>query len=60
MRDISFLNPEFFWLFLLLPIALFAWYKNRKKQRPTLKLSSIQAFEGYTSPIKKLLPIQIV
>ncbi|MHC5201140.1 vWA domain-containing protein [Myroides sp. LJL119] len=60
MRDISFLNPEFFWLFLLLPIALFVWYKNRKKQRPTVKLSSIQAFEGYTSPIVKLLPIQIV
>ncbi|MHC5353319.1 vWA domain-containing protein [Myroides sp. LJL115] len=60
MRDISFLNPEFFWLFLLLPIAFYVWYRNRKKHRPTIKLSSIEAFQGYTSPIIKLLPIQIV
>ncbi len=60
MRDISFLNPEFFWLLLLLPLTFFVWYKNRKKHRPSIRLSSTKAFQGYTSLIIKLLPIQIV
>lgn len=60
MKNITFANPEFFWLFLLLPIALFVWYKNRKKQRATIKLSSIESVAGHSSLLVKLLPISIV
>lgn len=60
MKNITFANPEFFWLFLLLPIALFVWYRNRKKQRATIKLSSIESVAGHTSLLVKLLPISII
>lgn len=60
MKNITFANPEFFWFFLLLPIALFVWYKNRKKQRATIKLSSIDSVIGHSSLLVKLLPISIV
>ncbi|MDR2222800.1 MAG: VWA domain-containing protein [Flavobacteriaceae bacterium] len=59
MKNISFLHPEFFWLFLLIPIAFFIWYKNRTKQRATIKISSIKAVSQKKSLIVKLLPISI-
>lgn len=46
MEKISFLNPEFFWLFLLLPIAIFWQFWKRKQQVATLKMSSTAGFEG--------------
>ena len=40
MGKVTFLNPEFFWLFALLPIAI-GWYVwKRKEQTATLKISS--------------------
>lgn len=60
MRNATFLNPEFFWLFLLLPLVIFIWYKNRKKQKATLKLSSTTAFTGYSTFLVRLLPLSIV
>ena len=56
MKDISFLNPEFFWLFLLLPMA-FAWqiYKQ-KQQTATLKISSVKGFKLQKSIMAKLKP----
>lgn len=43
-NDISFENPEYFWLFLVIPIIL-AWYilRNRKLQG-TFKISTISSF----------------
>lgn len=60
IQNITFANPEFFWLFILLPIVLFVWYKNRKKQRATVKLSTIQGVQEHTSLLVKLLPISII
>jgi len=60
MRNVTFLNPEFFWLFLLLPLVIFIWYRNRKKQKASIKLSSIDAFTGHTSLLVRLLPLSIV
>ncbi|MFA6571839.1 MAG: VWA domain-containing protein [Bacteroidota bacterium] len=44
MKDVTFANPDFFWLFLIIPF-LIAWYifKNRK-QTPTIKLSTAEGF----------------
>lgn len=43
-NEISFANPKFFWLFLLLPLML-VWYILRlKKQQGTVKISSLSGF----------------
>lgn len=57
MGKLSFLNPEFFWLFLLIPIAIawFFWKKN--KQSTTLKISSLQGFKNSNSTMVKLKPL---
>ncbi len=60
MRNITFLNPEFFWLLLLLPVIIFVWYRNKNKERATVKLSTISAFIGHNFIINKLLSISIV
>lgn len=60
MKNITFLNPELFWLFLLLPLAFYIWYRNRKKERATIKLSSIKGVKGQTSLLVKLLPVTII
>ncbi len=60
MKDVSFLNPEFFWLFLLLPIAI-AWQVwKRKQQTATLKISSIQGFKNQSSFLAKAKPFLVV
>lgn len=45
MTNVTFLNPEFFWLFLLIPV-LIAWQIwTRNQQSATLKMSSLQGFK---------------
>jgi len=57
MKNVTFLNPEFFWLFALLPFAI-AWYIwKRKQQTPTLKLSSLKGFHASGSFLAKLKPM---
>lgn len=47
--NIEFLNKEFFWLLLLLPLAL-AWYIfKHNKQSAELKISSVQGFKTTAS-----------
>ncbi len=54
--NFEFSNPEFFWLFLALPIAI-AWYIwKRKKQTPAVKLSSIKGFKTGSNFLPKLRP----
>jgi len=56
MEKISFLNPEFFWLFLLIPLAIvWLWWKN-KEQTATIKISSVKGFKGSKSILAKLKP----
>lgn len=43
-ENISFANPEFFWLLLLLPLALIWYYFKRKEQTASLKISSVMGF----------------
>jgi Ca-activated chloride channel family protein len=56
MGKLSFLNPEFFWLFLLIPVAIFWLCYKRNQQVATLKISSTKGFEGSTSLLVKLKP----
>ncbi|WP_291865434.1 VWA domain-containing protein [Maribacter sp.] len=59
LENISFANPEFFWLLLLLPIALLWYFFKRKEQSATLKISSIQGFKT-SSILPKLRPILLL
>ncbi len=57
----TFENPEFFWLFILLPILIFWGYWSRKKTRPSLRISHIPKGDGITSdPISKIYALPYV
>lgn len=60
MTNVSFLNPEFFWLFLLLPLIIVWYFYKRKEEKPTLKISSLQGFKGTVSILPKLKPMLFV
>ncbi len=54
--SIEFSQPQFFWLFLALPVAI-AWYIwKRKKQTASVKLSSLKGFKVERSFLPKLRP----
>ena len=57
MGKLSFLNPEFFWLFLLIPMAAAWLYWKRNEQSATLKMSSTAGFKGSNSLAAKLKPM---
>lgn len=60
MKDVSFLNPEFFWLFLLLPVAIAWLFWKGKKSSVTLKISSVKGFKAEKSIAAKLKPYLFV
>jgi len=60
MKNISFLHPEFFWLFLVIPVVIAWYFWKRKKQSATLKISSVKGFKGTTSILPKLKPLLFV
>ncbi|NUO02063.1 MAG: VWA domain-containing protein [Saprospiraceae bacterium] len=43
------LHPEFLYLFLLLPVAVFWYWLRYRKRYPTFRLSSLQAIQGRKS-----------
>jgi Ca-activated chloride channel family protein len=60
MKGVAFLNPEFFWLFLLLPMAMAWFFWKRKQQTPALKMSSLKGFLQSGSFLTKLKPFLFV
>ena len=56
MEKLSFLNPEFFWLLLLIPAAAAWLYLKRDQQTATLKISSTEGFSDSKSFFVKLYP----
>ena len=57
MTNITFANPELLWLFLLLPLVIVWYFIKKKKDAPTLKISSLKGFKGTSSILPKLKPI---
>lgn len=54
--NFTFENPEFFWLFLLLPLAI-AWYVwKRNKQTAELKISTTKGFKVKSGLLARLRP----
>lgn len=59
-ENFTFENPQFFWLFLILPLAI-AWFIwKRNKQQAELKISSLKGFKISGSWLTKLKPILFV
>ena len=57
MGKITFLNPEFFWLFILIPIAIAWLFWKKNEQSASLKISSTAGFKGSNSLAVRLKPI---
>ncbi|TDS12791.1 Ca-activated chloride channel family protein [Maribacter caenipelagi] len=53
--NISFANPDFFWLFLLLPLAIVWYIFKQTEQTASLRISSVKGFT-YSSILPKLKP----
>jgi len=54
-ENISFANPDFFWLFLLLPLAIVWYIFKQKEETASLRISSAKGF-SYKSILSKLKP----
>ncbi|MFC4722694.1 vWA domain-containing protein [Geojedonia litorea] len=54
LEGIEFLNKEFFWLLLLLPLAILWYVLKHKKQTAELKMSSVKGFKIAQSWLPKL------
>ncbi|HEU4497055.1 MAG TPA: VWA domain-containing protein, partial [Flavobacterium sp.] len=59
MKNVTFLNPEFFWLFILIPIAA-AWHIWKGRKQATLKISSLKGFKAKSSFLARLRPLLFV
>jgi len=53
-EGIEFVNKDFFWLFLLLPVAILWYIFKYKKQTAELKMSSLKGFKVSNSLLPKL------
>ncbi|WP_405412028.1 vWA domain-containing protein [Maribacter sp. Asnod1-A12] len=55
LENISFANPDFFWLFLILPLAIVWYIFKQKEQTASLRISSTKGF-SYNGILPKLKP----
>lgn len=58
-ENITFAHPQFFWLLLLLPLALLWYFFKRKQETAALKVSTIKGFTD-NSILPKLKPLLFV
>ena len=55
----EFVNPEFLWLLILLPLVIIWYFLKRKKEVATLQISSLQGFHD-NSILPKLKPLLLL
>jgi Ca-activated chloride channel family protein len=60
MGKVTFLNPEFFWLFLLMPIAIAWLFYKRNQLSASIKIPSISAFKQNQTFLAKAKPFLYV
>lgn len=60
MKDITFENPQFFWLFLLFPLLILWQWFRRKKEMPSVLFSSLQVVQPLHTWRTTLRPILYV
>ena len=54
-HDITFKNPEFFWLLFFLPCMIFYFLRVKRKTRPRILISTTEAFQNYKPTIRQRL-----
>jgi Ca-activated chloride channel family protein len=59
-NNFEFQNPEFFWLLLLLPVAIAWFFWKRNKLTAHVKLSSLKGFKTGSGLLAKLRPLLFV
>lgn len=60
LNNFEFVNPQFFWLFLLLPVLILWYFWKRKQQTAALKISSIKGFKTKKNWLARLRPLLFV
>ncbi len=60
LENVEFANPQFFWLLLLLPLAMLWYILKYKKETASLKISSIKGFKGSPSILAKFKPLLFI
>ncbi|MCG2417448.1 VWA domain-containing protein [Aequorivita sp. F47161] len=55
--NFEFVNPQFFWLLLLLPVLVLWYLWKRKQQTASLKISSIQGFKTGKNWLARIKPL---
>lgn len=60
LDNIEFANPQFFWLLLLLPVALLWFFLTRKKETASLTMPSLEGFKQRRSLLSQLKPLLYV
>ena len=58
--NITFEDPGFFWLLLLLPVAIAWYYWKRNKQTAEFRISSVKGFKAKPGMLSKLRPVLFV
>lgn len=58
--NFAFEDPQFFWLFLLLPLAIGWYFWKRKQQTAELKISHIKGFQVNEGILVKLKPLLFI
>ena len=58
--NFEFVNPDFFWLLLMLPLLLIWFFWKRSQQTAVLKISSLKGFDTSKNWLAKLRPILFV
>lgn len=59
LENITFANPDFFWLFLVLPFAVVWYFFKQKEETASVRISSLKGF-SYTSFLPKLKPLLFI
>ncbi len=59
-NNFEFVNPQLFWLLLVIPVLLLWFFLKRKQQTPTLKISSLQGFKTSKNWLAKLRPLLFI
>jgi len=54
-NDITFKNPEMFWLFIFLPLMIYYFFSVKRKTRPRILISSTEAFQRYRPTLRQRL-----
>ncbi len=57
LENVQFANPQFFWLLLLLPVAILWYFFKRKEENASLKISYLKGFsnDNFLPKLKPLL-----